>query len=83
MRFVSTPFHGIVDYAAGMMLILAPLVLGFAETSHTAAWSRFSSAVAIIGDWRCYTDYEGAIFCRASSAMPVHLVADVSSGSCS
>ena len=74
MRFVSTPYHGIVDYAAGSMLMAAPFVLGFAETSHTAAWISVLVGGAIMV-MAMFTDNEGAWFSRMIP-MRIHLVVD-------
>src|SRR3954464_3841080 len=74
MRFVSTPYHGIVDYAAGSMLLAAPFVLGFAETSHTAAWISVLVGGAIMV-MAMFTDNEGAWFSRLIP-MRIHLVVD-------
>jgi hypothetical protein len=75
MRFLATPFHGIVDYAAGMMLILAPWVLGFSDDTTAGTWLSVLAGFALM-TLSAYTDYEGAIF-RRVIRMPVHLGADV------
>ena len=31
MRFIPTRIHGAVDYLTGLILIMAPFVLGFAD----------------------------------------------------
>ncbi len=74
MRFVSTPYHAIIDYAAGSMLMFAPFVLGFSEVNHTAAWTSVLLGGAIFAMATC-TDNEGAWFSRLIP-MPVHLGAD-------
>ncbi len=74
MRFVSTPYHAIVDYAAGSMLMLAPFVLGFSEPSHAAAWISVLTGAAIFL-MATYTDNEGAWFSR-SIPMRMHLAID-------
>lgn len=74
MRFVSTPYHGIIDYAAGSMLIAAPFVLGFSEINHTAAWISLLAGVAIVL-LATFTDNEGAWFSR-QIPMRLHLAVD-------
>jgi hypothetical protein len=75
MRFLATPFHGIADYAIGMMLIPAPWVLGFADNTTAGAWISVLAGIGLIA-MCAYTDYEGAIFSRVIR-MPAHLAADV------
>jgi hypothetical protein len=75
MRFLATPFHGIADYAIGMMLIPAPWVLGFANDTTAGAVVSVLAGIGLIA-MCAYTDYEGAIFARIVR-MPVHLGADV------
>ena len=74
MRFVSTPYHAIVDYAAGSLLIAAPFVLGFSEISHTAAWISVlvGSGIMLMA---MFTDNEGAWFAR-EIPMRIHLAVD-------
>jgi hypothetical protein len=74
MRFISTPYHAIIDYAAGAMLMLAPFVLGFSEINHTAAWISLLLGGAIFA-MATYTDNEGAWFSRAIP-MRIHVAID-------
>jgi hypothetical protein len=78
MRFLATPFHGIVDYTVGMMLMLAPWVLGFADDTTAGTLVSVFAGFALFA-YCAYTDYEGAIFARVIR-MPVHIVADVALG---
>ena len=75
MRFVSTPYHAIIDYAAGAMLMVAPFVLGFSENSHTAAWTSVILGFAIFA-MATFTDNEGAWFAR-EIPMRIHLAVDL------
>jgi peptidoglycan/LPS O-acetylase OafA/YrhL len=75
MRFVSTPYHGILDYAGGAMLMLAPFVLGFSEINHTAAWASVILGAAIFVQ-ATFTDFEGAWFERLIP-MRIHLAVDL------
>jgi hypothetical protein len=78
MRFLATPFHGIADYAVGMMLIPAPWVLGFSDDTTAGTLISVLAGIALFA-YCAYTDYEGAIFARAIR-MPVHLAADAALG---
>jgi hypothetical protein len=75
MRFLATPFHGIADYAIGMMLIPAPWVLGFVDDTTAGTWISVLAGFGLIA-MCAYTDYEGAIF-RRVIRVPMHLAADV------
>jgi hypothetical protein len=38
MRFISTKVHGVLDYLMGIVLLLAPNLLGFADVGGAAVW---------------------------------------------
>jgi hypothetical protein len=63
MRLIATPYHGIIDYAAGAMLIAAPWVLGFAHDTTAGAWISVLAGSALML-WSTFADYEGAVFAR-------------------
>jgi hypothetical protein len=50
MRFLSTRAHGVIDYATGLLLIIAPYVFGFdnggAAPGRPWSWASPSSASA-------------------------------------
>ena len=76
MRFVNTRMHGFADYLVGIILILAPYILGFADGS-VAQWvPQILGAAAII--YSLLTDYELGVV--RVIPMPLHLGLDFASG---
>lgn len=54
---ISTRGHGILDYLAGVALLLAPNLFGFAEVGGAAVWMpRLVGAIAIVQS--IFTRYE-------------------------
>jgi hypothetical protein len=76
MRFLSTRAHGVIDYATGLLLIIAPYVFGF-NNGGAAQWTPMVVGIAIIG-LSLMTDYELALV--RMIPMPVHLATDVAAG---
>ncbi len=76
MRFMSTRMHGIADYVVGLILILAPYILGFADGS-AAQWVPQILGVLALGS-ALMTDYELGVM--RVIPMPVHLGLDFVSG---
>lgn len=76
MRFIPTRIHGAVDYATGVLLIIAPWLGGFAN-SGAAQWVPVLLGVAVIG-LSLMTDYEWGV--ARVIPMPVHLWTDFASG---
>ncbi len=72
MRFISTQVHGVLDYIIGVLLILAPWVLGFAEGG-AATWLPVIIGAAII-IYSLFTDYEFGMVRQLS--MRAHLWLD-------
>ncbi len=72
MRFLSTRMHGILDYLAGVLLIAAPWVLGFAAGG-AESWVPVFVGAAIIG-YSLITDYELSLLKQLQ--MPLHLWLD-------
>lgn len=69
MRFISTRFHGVLDYTVGVVLIVAPWILGFARGG-AETWVPVILGVLIIL-YSLMTDYElGAV---KAIRMPTHL----------
>jgi hypothetical protein len=76
MRFISTRVHGVLDYGVGLLLILVPYVLGFADGTAAQYVPQILGAGAIA--YALLTDYElGAV---RLIPMPVHLFLDIASG---
>jgi hypothetical protein len=76
MRIISTVMHGIFDYSIGVLLIIAPWLLGFAD--HAAAtWIPVVLGTALIL-YSFFTDYELGLVRIIS--MPVHLALDAAVG---
>ena len=76
MRFISSRTHGILDYGTGLLLLVAPYLLGFANGG-AAQYLPMAIGAAIIG-MSLFTDYELSL----SRVIPLstHLMADVGSG---
>ena len=76
MRFMNTRVHGMADYLVGIILILAPYLLGFADGTAAQYVPQILGVGAII--YSLLTDYElGAM---RVIPMPVHLGLDFASG---
>lgn len=76
MKFISTKTHGVLDYLSGILLIIAPWILGFA-TGGPAQWIPVIVGVMIIG-LSIFTSYElGAV---RMIPMRTHLTIDVLTG---
>jgi len=76
MRFMNTRMHGIADYLVGIILILAPYLLGFADGTAAQYVPQILGVGALI--YSLLTDYElGAM---RVIPMPVHLGLDFASG---
>ena len=76
MRFMNTRMHGFADYLVGIILILAPYLLGFADGSAAQWVPQILGAAAII--YSLLTDYELGVV--RVIPMPVHLGLDFASG---
>lgn len=76
MRFIPTRVHGMADYAVGVLLILAPFILGFAGGG-AAMWTPILVGAGLLVV-SLMTDYElGAV---RLIPMPVHLWLDAAAG---
>jgi hypothetical protein len=76
MRFIPTRVHGMLDYGVGLVLILAPYLLGFADGTAAQVVPQALGLGAIL--YALLTDYElGAL---RVIPMPVHLLLDAASG---
>jgi hypothetical protein len=76
VRFISTRTHGVIDYATGLLLILAPYILGFADGT-AAQWVPQIIGIAVLGQ-ALMTKFElGAV---GLIPMPVHLMLDIGAG---
>lgn len=69
MRFISTRIHGVLDYIVGVILILAPWILGFARGGAETWVPVIVGALIII--YSLMTDYELGV--KKSIRMPTHL----------
>ena len=72
MRIIPTYVHGIIDYVAGLLLIAAPWLLGFAADG-PETWVPVTAGVLILGA-ALFTDYEWGAF--RMIPMPAHLGMD-------
>lgn len=76
MRFISTRTHGMLDYGVGVLLLVVPYILGFADGTAAQWVPQLLGAVAIGG--ALLTDYElGAM---RVIPMPGHLMLDIGAG---
>lgn len=73
MKFISRRVHAILDYIVGILLILAPTLLGF---SHIAA-AKYSAIVVgiLVLAMTLLTRHEGGV--AKIIPLPTHLVMDV------
>lgn len=76
MRFIPTRVHGAVDYGMGVLLIVAPWLLGFAGGG-AETWVPVVLGIAAIG-YSLFTDYELGLVRRIP--MRTHLGLDLGSG---
>lgn len=76
MRFLTTRFHGFLDYLMGIFLIAAPWLLGFAEDGPSTWVPVFFGSGMIL--YSLVTDYELGV-ARAIS-MKTHLLFDFLGG---
>lgn len=56
IRFVSGSLHGILDYAAAIVLIAVPLALNFQSTSPLALWLSVAAGILLVA-YSLITDY--------------------------
>ncbi len=56
MKFLTPTLHGVGDYAAALVLIIAPFLLGIAEHSALAHWASVGGGVGLIV-YSFLTDY--------------------------
>jgi len=77
MKFLSSKLHGLGDYAAAVVLIIAPFVLGISEQSMIAHWASIIGGAGLIV-YSLLTDYTFS----AAKAIPfkTHLVLDSIAG---
>jgi len=73
-RVIPTKVHAGLDYATGILLILAPWIFSFADESSAAAWISVLAGLAILG-MSAATNYEGGFLAHAIT-MRWHLIAD-------
>ena len=77
MKFLTAKLHGLGDYAAAAVLIVAPFFLGLKEQSMIAHWASITGGVGLIV-YSLLTDYTFS----AANVIPfkVHLVLDSVAG---
>jgi hypothetical protein len=77
MTMIDTRTHGMIDYAVGVLLIVAPFILGFA-TGGPGMWVPIIIGLLVIG-MSLFTDYELGLISRRIS-MRTHLAMDMATG---
>ncbi len=77
MKFLNSTIHGLGDYAAAAVLIVAPFFLGLKEQSMIAHWASIAAGVGLIG-YSLLTDYTFSV----AKIIPykTHLVLDTVAG---
>ena len=77
MKFLNSTIHGLGDYAAAAVLIIAPFFLGLKEQSLIAHWASIAGGVDLIV-YSLLTDYAFSI----AKIIPykVHLILDSLAG---
>lgn len=76
MRFISTRIHGMLDYGAGLLLIVAPWLFGFGDGG-AETWLPVILGISTIG-YSLLTDYELGI--ARVIPMATNLMLDIASG---
>jgi SPW repeat len=76
MRIIPTRIHGILDYASGLLLLLAPYIFNFADgTAAQYVPQAIGAGVLLMS---LVTDYELSL--AKLVPMPAHLAVDVAGG---
>ena len=77
MKFLTPTLHGLGDYAAALVLIVAPFFLGLKEQSMIAHWASIAGGVGLI-IYSLLTDYTFS----AAKVIPfkTHLILDSLAG---
>lgn len=76
MRFIPTRTHGVLDYLVGILLILAPFILGFANDG-PEMWVPIVLGAGLLL-YSAFTAYELGLV--PSLSMRAHLTLDLLSG---
>jgi hypothetical protein len=76
MQFISRNIHGVLDYVVGILLLIAPMLLGFSDVPGARNAAIASGAVTLV--YSILTNYE----CGLIRVLPfgVHLTLDALSG---
>jgi len=77
VRFIAVPIHGILDYAAAVSLIAAPVLLNFQATSPLAAGLSIAAGILLIS-YSLVTDYGLSLV--KWIPFKIHLVMDALAG---
>ena len=76
MRIIPTRIHGMLDYASGLLLLLAPYIFNFADgTAAQYVPQAIGAGVLLMS---LVTDYELSL--AKLVPMPAHLAVDVAGG---
>ena len=77
MKFLTPKLHGLGDYAAAVVLIVAPFVLGIKEQSMIAHWASVVGGIGLI-IYSLLTDYTFSVV--KIIPFKTHLVLDAVAG---
>ena len=76
MGVIPTKIHGVLDYAVGLLLLLAPYLFGFADGG-VAQWLPMLLGAGVIG-YSLMTAYELGV--ASIISVPAHLGLDIAGG---
>lgn len=76
-RFITPTYHGVLDYIAAFVLLVAPVFLKLETVSPFAYWLSVVTGILLVL-YSLFTDYESSM----SKVIPfkVHLLFDLSAG---
>ena len=73
MRFISTKFHGVLDYLSGILFIASPWLFNFADGSYAQKILVIAGIIVML--MSVMTNYEAGLIKRIP--MATHLYADI------
>jgi hypothetical protein len=76
MRMIPTRTHAVMDYAIGALLIAAPWIFQFSDST-SAKWISIGVGISMLAA-STMTDYEGGLM--GVVPMPMHLMTDAALG---
>ena len=77
MKFISSRIHGVLDYMVALVLIIAPIALGFRAESAAAFFIPLAGGLGLLL-YSMFTDYSSGL--RRMISFRLHLVIDFVAG---